>query len=130
MEDHEEPDVVAGYVLAERALTYESDPLRRVLEHAGTLATFRLLTTGKMQTSTLDAYAEHILAADKPTPDSAVLLHMFDGAKVRAAPYAYAKDITGETVLPLIEGDPMRSQTPTPILSDGDWLRLQAICDE
>lgn len=130
VEDYEEPDVVAGFIAAERAATYEADPLYQVLDHAGTLATFRLLTTGKVQTDTLDAYAEYLLSASKPVPNTDTVLRVFEALKLRTTPYAYALDVTGETVLPLIEADPMRAETPPPILSDGDWLRLQAICDD
>jgi hypothetical protein len=47
---------------------------------------------------------------------------------VRSTPYAYALDITGETTLPLIEGDPMADRATAPLLPDSTWLRLQNIC--
>jgi hypothetical protein len=47
---------------------------------------------------------------------------------VPTSPYAYAVDPTGETVLALIEADPFRSKSPQPVLTDGDWISLQAIC--
>ena len=40
----------------------------------------------------------------------------------------YALDTTGERTLALIEADPFASTPPQPLMSDGDWLRLQAIC--
>ena len=129
VEDHEEPDVAAGFVMAERAQTYETDPLRALLDHAGTLATFRLLTTGRVQVSVLDAYGEYLLQAPRSEPETASLIAFFGASDVRTTPYAYAMDMTGESVLPLIEGDPMRDRPLTPILDDADWLRLQAICD-
>lgn len=130
VEDHEAPDVAAGYVLAEKAQTYETDPLRALLNHAGTLATFRLLTTGKVEVRALDAYGEYLLTAPKQQAANSTLLQFFAASQVRSTPYAYARDLTGEQVLPLIEADPMRDQPANPILSDGDWLRLQAICDD
>jgi hypothetical protein len=49
--------------------------------------------------------------------------------QVRARPYAYAEDITGETTVTLIEADPFAGTAPPPpLLSDADWLRLQEIC--
>lgn len=128
LEDHEEPDVVAGYILAEQSLAREIDPLRDLLDHGGLFATFRLLTTGQMSPDTLDAYAEHVLTRPRTEPDHATLIAAFEKAGVRSTPYAYARDITGETVLDLIEGDPMRGQPVNPLLSDADWLRLQSIC--
>lgn len=130
VEDHEEPDVAAGFVMAERARTYETDPLRALLNHAGTLATFRLLTTGRVQVTALDAYGEHLLRTPKTEPSTDSLVQFFAASEVRTTPYAYAIDMTGESVLPLIEGDPMRDRPLTPIMDDADWLRLQAICDD
>jgi hypothetical protein len=49
--------------------------------------------------------------------------------QVRARPYAYAEDITGESTVALIEADPFAGTAPPPpLLSDSDWLRLQEIC--
>ena len=44
------------------------------------------------------------------------------------SPYAYARDITGESVLPLVESDPRAAEGSVPVLSDADWVRLQGIC--
>ena len=49
-------------------------------------------------------------------------------AELRSKPYAFARDITGESTLPLIEGDPMNGKLTAPLMSDADWLRLQSIC--
>ncbi len=128
LEDHEEPDVVAGYILAEQSLARQSDPLREVLDHGGPLAAFRLLTSGRLAPDMLDAYAEHMLTRPQTEPDRAALMAAFADAQVRSTPYAYARDITGESVLELIEADPMRGQPVNPLLSDADWLRLQSVC--
>jgi hypothetical protein len=36
--------------------------------------------------------------------------------------------VSGESVLALIEADPMRGQVPEPLISDEDWLSLQNVC--
>ena len=128
IEDHEDPAVAAGYILREHIRAQETDPLRALLTSTGPLATFRLLTTGQLDQSSLDAHAADILTATRaPVPDAA-LLAAFGAAQVPSTPYAYAVDITGETVLTLIEADPMAGQTPAPVLADRDWVRLQSIC--
>jgi hypothetical protein len=101
---------------------------RILLRHAGVWSTFRLLTTGDLPQSDLAAYAQHLLTA--PTPDLAPepLLQTFRAANLSSAPYAYALDVTGESVLPLIEGDPQAALPPALIMTDADWLRLQNIC--
>ncbi len=128
IEDFEEPDVAAGYILAEVARRSDMDPLRALLDVVGPRENFRLLTTGDLSPQALDAYAEHLSTRPRATPDLATLLALFEEAGLRSSPYARARDITGETVLELIEADPMKGRPTEPLLSDGDWLRLQGIC--
>lgn len=129
VEDFEEPDVVAGFILAELVRSDTVHPLRQLLEHAGTRATATLLTTGRVPSSALDAYAEAQLASPAPPPANDVLLAAFAAAQLRSTPYARARDISGEETLALIEADPMSGADPQPIMSDQDWLGLQAICE-
>ncbi|MBU3259201.1 hypothetical protein KPG71_04155 [Roseovarius sp. PS-C2] len=128
VEDHEEPDVVAGYIVAERARLERTDPLDDLLKQAGLWATLRLMTTGGMDEDSLHRYAQHLLTAPRPALPDEALLQAFQTRGVRSTPYAYAQDISGETTLGLIEADPWAVQPPEPLLSDGDWLRLQGIC--
>ncbi len=130
VEDYEDADVAAGFVLAEDARARQQDPLEALLHHAGLRATFGLLTTGTLPDAPLDAYVETLMTrAPAPLADD-TLLARFAKAQVPSSPYAYALDVSGETVLPLIEGDPMRGATRHPVVSDADWVRLQGICGE
>lgn len=128
IEDFEEPDVVAGHVLAEMLRAQASDPLTELLSRAGIGAILRMLTTGTLTQATLQNHAVYLLTGDRPRPSDAAILERFASAGVRSSPYARAIDVTGETVLGLIEADPYASIAPAPLLSDADWLRLQAIC--
>ncbi|AJE45605.1 hypothetical protein [Celeribacter indicus] len=128
VEDHEDPDVTAGYVLAEIQRAAEEDPLERLLQEAGLFATLRLLTTGHISPEVLDAHAESLLTAPLATPDTDALISRFARTEVHSAPYAYARDITGQSTLALIEADGLRIETSRPVLSDGDWVALQGIC--
>ena len=107
VEDHENPDVTAGYVLAEVERLSVSDPLRDMLERLGLRAAFELLTTGNLHERRLQTYAELVLTAPQPTTDNAALLDRFRTAEVPSTPYAFAIDITGETTIGLIEADPV-----------------------
>ncbi|KIN73642.1 hypothetical protein [Sulfitobacter guttiformis] len=127
-EDWEEPDVSAGYILAELALQVEKDPLSDLLDGVGPWENFRLLTTGEISGKALDSYAEHLMTAPARDPDTTNLLALFEGSDVPATPYARARDLTGESVLPLIEGDPMQGRQTEPLLQDATWLRLQNLC--
>ncbi|MEE9387998.1 MAG: hypothetical protein V3U96_05280 [Paracoccaceae bacterium] len=129
VEDHEEIDVAAGYVLAENLRATDTDPLVRMLRQAGASTSFRLLTTGEISEKSLAKYAEYLLtSAADPVSDTA-LLKLFSTSKTRSTPYAYALDISGETTVGLIEADP-GIQNALPILDDGDWVSLQGICGE
>lgn len=128
IEDHEEPDVAAGYIVTELARRDTADPLRDLLDVVGLRENFRLLTTGDVTPAALDIYAEHLMTMAPSDPDKAAVLARFGQAALRSTPYAYARDITGETTLTMIEGDPMRGKLTEPLMSDGSWLRLQSIC--
>ncbi len=122
------PQIAAGYALAEQVRAQMQDPLVSVLHHAGLLATLRLLTSGTLPAGSLDGYAETKLTrTPEPVPDQ-TLLAAFTEAKVPSGPYALALDPTGATVRPLIDGDPFRATLAPPLLSDEDWVSLQAIC--
>ncbi|MEM7521062.1 MAG: hypothetical protein AAF307_08485 [Pseudomonadota bacterium] len=128
IEDHEDPDVAAGYIVAELSLRDQADPLQDLLRVVGLRENFRLLTTGQLSAPALDRYAEHLMTIPASPIDSAALLARFGHAGLRSTPYAYAVDITGEETLSLIEGDPMAGKLTTPLISDANWLRVQAIC--
>lgn len=128
IEDYEDPAIVAGYILAEHARAANNDPLAELLHKSGPSASFRLLTTGELTRGTLDQYAEHVLASERPELVDEMVLSLFAQAEIPSSPYAYARDITGETVLSYIEADPMAGQSPKPVLADRDWVLLQNIC--
>lgn len=135
LEDYEEPDVAAGYILAAMLQAKEKPPLRSLLQNSGMAANLRLLTTGALDQTTLRQQARRLLADDANTsattnqPTDEEILVAFRKVEVKSSPYAYALDLSGETTLPLIEADPFPKAAPRPVLSDADWLRLQAICE-
>lgn len=128
IEDHEDPAVAAGAVLVERTRAEAQDPLAELLGYGGPVATFRLLTSGKLTRETLDHFAERVLSAPRPALSDEDMLAVFAKAAIPSTPYAYAQDITGETVLGLIEADPMAGREVEPVLPDRDWVLLQSIC--
>jgi hypothetical protein len=130
IEGQEDPAVVAGYIMAEAVRAEADDPLAVLLRHGGVRAAFRLLTTGDLTRETLDRYAEHMLALPRPEVAEAPLLAAFAQRAIPSAPYAYARDITGESVLGLIEADPMAGRKLEPVLRDRDWVQLQSICGD
>ncbi|MEI4485891.1 hypothetical protein V8J36_06780 [Frigidibacter sp. MR17.14] len=128
IENYETPEVLAGFILAERQRALIDDPVREALEWAGLRATFRLLTTGELPAATMAGYAEHLLTEPAVAADPEALALRFNQLKVTSGPYARAIDPTGESVLPLIETDPGAAGIYEPVLSDTDWVSLQQIC--
>ncbi|MGP6087444.1 hypothetical protein [Antarctobacter jejuensis] len=128
VEDFEDPDVAAGFVLAETVRARKTDPLAALLDQAGLMASLRLLTTGALPDATLADYAETLMTQPPALPATDDLIAAFEAAGVRSSPFAYALDITGERTLALIEADPRAGEGSRPVLSDADWVRLQGIC--
>ncbi|MBV1868210.1 MAG: hypothetical protein KUG69_09940 [Marinosulfonomonas sp.] len=128
VEDFEDPEVPAGFVLVELLRGARQDPLLDLLHAAGLSASFRLLTTGELRQTTLDNYAENLLISDRPEMPNAAILDRFSQAGIRTSPYAYAIDISGETTIGLIEADPVTPQSTRQVLDDSSWVSLQAIC--
>lgn len=129
LEDHEVPDIAAGYLLAEMLRAEARDPMVYLLEESSLLDSVRLLTTGTLPEESLRRHAETLLTTeDTPVPTEPLLL-AFRAAGVKSSPYAYALDVSGETSFDLIEADPFPGAAPSSVLSDADWLRLQAICE-
>jgi hypothetical protein len=128
VEDHETPEVLAGYLIAEAARGDATDPVLTLLTEAGLGVTFRLLTTGEIDEGVLHAHAARLLSREAPPVEDAAVLAGFAAAGLSSEPYAFARDVSGETVLGLIEANPMRGRAAEPLLTDADWVSLQDIC--
>ena len=126
----EDPEVAAGFILAEALRAQQVSPLRQLLKSVGFLSSFRLLTTGNIPGPALEIYAESLLTSEPAKLRNADILHKFNAVSFRATPYAYALDISGETTIGLIEADSVSSDMAQPVLDDSDWVSLQGICGE
>lgn len=128
LETTEDPEPVAGYVLAAILRAEVSDPVLPVLRHAGLTATLRLLTTGHLPQGAVEGYAESLLATPPAALEDERLLEKFQQVNLSSTAYARALDPSGEATLGLIEADPFKGISPAPILPDNDWISLQSIC--
>ncbi|MBK5932685.1 hypothetical protein C8N32_10672 [Rhodovulum imhoffii] len=125
IEEHEDASALAAHTLAEDLRITRQDPLSRVLRHAGVLATFRFLTTGALPESALDAYARDIFTAPAQLPANQ-LLDRFAVAGVSPGPYARSLGRKGAALLS--QAAPP-ANAPVPLMPDGEWVRLQAMCN-
>ena len=128
VEQSDEPAILAGAILATTAGRSAADPLDPILRAAGLMTTLRLLTTGDIPTDILQNHAARLVHEIRPRAGLDLLVPAFDTAQVSLVPWAYSLDITGETVLDVIEADPLAGQAGPEILSDSDWISLQGIC--
>ena len=124
------PEVAAGFAIAEATRAAAADPLQPLLRHAGLRATFGLLTSGRLAASDIEGYGAELMTATPAVLAAEPLLAAFAQAGVPSTPYARALDPSGEAVLALIEADPFAKEAPRPLMPDGDWISLQAICAE
>lgn len=123
------PEAAAAHLIAASLAVDDATLRQSVLKPAGLLAALRLMTLGHMPRDAVAGQAEAMLASAAPRPSDTDLLAALATRDVPAAPYARSLDPTGQTVLPLLEGDPFRNAPPArPLLTDEQWLALQQIC--
>ena len=115
------PDVIAGYVLAERLKARGHNPTRVLLRHIGLWSTLRLLASGSLQSGSLQGYGEAIVAAPVTAPSPEDLTQAFADTGITSAPYGSHSGMGG-----LVDANPNGSAPP--VLEDGEWLSLQSIC--
>ncbi len=130
VEDHDSLFVPAGFVVEAHLSRRTRDPIAELLNDASVLEAGRLLTTGKLAERALQAHAERIVGGSRPMPDQSALAAELADLRLPAEPLAYAKDISGESVSDLIEGNAIDAADAVPPLSDSDWVALQGICGE
>ena len=124
----DDPAATAGFILASRAAIENSGPLEHLLIQEGLGTTFRLLTTGKIDSTILDQNAQNLVTAQAPLPDPQTLRDMLSAAQIPHAPYIAASDrFSGNT--PDLGADPLDGQPVPLILDDSDWVALQNICN-
>lgn len=130
VEQTEDPEQVAGFVVAESLRAEMQDPVIPLLAHAGLMSTFGLLTTGVLAPDAVASYAESLLKADRADLPQDRLLDRFRRVNLSPAAYARVLDPADDTALGLIEADPFAGRSPAIILNDNDWISLQSICAE
>lgn len=123
------PEAAAAHLIAARLGIADGNLRQAAMDHAGLGTSFRLMTLGHLPRNAMSGFAEGMLLQPAPRPGDAALLAALADAGVPAEPFARSIDPTGQTVLPLIEGDPFRTKSPArPLLTDEQWLALQQIC--
>lgn len=131
VETGEDAQALAGAALVESVEAQADDPMLDILDHAGLINTFRLLTTGELPADALNGYGEGFLRKTAQLPAQTALVAAFEKAQIPMTPYARALAAAGqsETAKTLEAADPFRNLIPSPLLSDSDWVALQSVCE-
>ncbi|PZX15250.1 hypothetical protein LX81_02553 [Palleronia aestuarii] len=130
IEQEDDPEVVAGHILAERLRIAQTDPIDALIDHASIWSVTRLLATGETSDALIRSYVNDLLSSSPPHGPIRPLLDAFTDAGLGAAPYALTilnRDQTYATTL--LESDPPSSDPARPVLSDRDWVALQSVCE-
>lgn len=123
------PEAAAAHLIAARLAVRDQDLRQAAAQYAGLLASLRLMTLGHLPQDAMQGFGAAMLLNPAPRPGDADLLAALAERGIPAEPYARTIDPTGQSVMPLIEGDPSRSAPPAPpLLTDEQWLALQQIC--
>lgn len=123
------PEAAAGHLIAAEQARSGREVTLDALRHAGLGASLRLMTLGSLPADAMAGYGEALLAAPLPRPETPALLEALRSRNLPAEPYARSIDPTGASVMPLIEGDPIRQGVAqADLLTDPQWLALQQIC--
>jgi hypothetical protein len=117
------PEVLAGFVLMERALQKQHPAIRALFSQAGPIATLSFLVNGDINDAVLGAFAKNLMTRSMTLPDTPALLEMFKAVDISSTPFA---DAINNQIL--AEGDPVKGAFK-PILTDPEWLALQSICE-
>lgn len=128
VEEFDTPEVLAGYLLAEKLRTDRVDPLGQLLKEAGLTATLTLLATGDLPASAIQRLARARLQTSAEPLSDEELLKAFEAAQVSITAYALALDPSATATRALIEKDPVPPARARALLPDADWLALQSVC--
>jgi hypothetical protein len=125
---YDDPAVTAGHVLFALAASQNNDPVRLYLEQAGPLISLGLIASNDLSEAQIDQLAKIALSQPAiPAPRTA-LLNLFAKAEISVSPFA--RTLSGAKAQDLTAQDPFPTGSPYPVLADGAWLGLKAICSD
>lgn len=123
------PEGPAAHLVAASLAETDAEARLAALRHAGLTAVLRLWTLGALPSGAMEGYGDILLTDPLPRPETPALLAALGERGLSSEPYATSIDPTGASVLPLIDGDPIRAGVaPADLLTDPQWIALQQIC--
>jgi hypothetical protein len=129
VEDFEDPDVLAGYLVVEKIRSKIYNPVEELLQNISLISTFRLLTTGLISDETLMNYSDYLVTKPQEIVQPSEIIKAFNDKNLSLLAFANAVDITGEGSLELIEAYEIKNSPVETSLPDANWVSLQNICN-
>lgn len=121
------PEALAGWLISEAVAAQRGDPMLEALRYAGTRATIALLTSGNLPVDALQGYVRTRMDAGRaPFAEPDVFRQRLGVLGVST--FAFAQSVAGfdDPLAQALASAPDPGSPP--LLSDGAWLTLQAIC--
>lgn len=126
---HDGPEAVAGHVLLEHLIMAENDPVARLIDKAGLPAAPNIVFESLIEDELLLDFFRSMQAEPRPPVAPEELLEQFRASGFSSTPFGLTFEGNREVADAAVESDPFKNATYQPLLSDGDWIRLQGICD-
>jgi hypothetical protein len=119
------PEALAGWLLVQEVNHRDRDPMLDVLRHAGTRATLGMLTSGTLPEGALSGYAEGRLARPPVWPDAGAVAARMQALGLGFAPFVASLPPSAARMAAVLAAGP---ETGAALLTDGEWITLQAVC--
>ena len=128
VEDFDDPDVVAGYVLAQIQREAKSNALDELMKQMSNIEIIQFLFGSSPDASTLRGFSKDWIIKKQVGVDLESLMNEFNKRAISALPYSYAIDVTGQSSQSMINSEKISEKVRKPSLDDSAWLALQTIC--
>lgn len=118
-------EALAGWIATQAVLHDGRDPLLDVLRHAGVRAVLGMLTSGALGEGALQGYAQARLNRPTAWPDAGAVAARLTDLGVAFDPFATSLPPAAARMAAVLAAGPDEG---TALLTDGEWLTLQAVC--
>ncbi len=126
------PEALAGWIVAQALVHEARDPMRDVLRHAGIRAVLAMLTQGTLPEGALVGYARTRLPGTPFWPSATALRAQLAALGIPLMPFVQSLPTEAARLATALQAEASladRVPPPEPLLTDGEWLTLQAICE-
>jgi hypothetical protein len=128
VEDFDDPDVVAGHILAQIQREAKSNALDELMKQMNNIEIIQFLLGKSPDASTLREFSKDWIIKKQLDIDLEILMNEFNKRAISALPYSYAIDVTGQNTQIMINSEKISQKVRKPSLDDSAWLALQTIC--